>query len=71
MTPFRACGRRLDAAEPRHGRRQRDAGRCDPHRSHDDYRLVGVVAEEHVLRARYPDYADYAGSTKAIVPFIL
>lgn len=30
-----------------------------------------VVAEERVLRARYPDYADYAGSTKAIVPFIL
>ena len=30
-----------------------------------------VVAEERVLRARYPDYADYARSTKAIVPFIL
>ena len=30
-----------------------------------------VVAEERILRARYPDYADYAHSTKAIVPFIL
>jgi len=30
-----------------------------------------VVAEERILRARYPDYADYAGSTKAIVPFVL
>ena len=30
-----------------------------------------VVAEERVLRARYPDYVDYARSTKAIVPFVL
>lgn len=32
---------------------------------------IRVVAEERVLRARYADYADYARSTKAIVPFIL
>lgn len=30
-----------------------------------------VAAEERVLRARYPDYAAYAGSTKAIIPFIV
>jgi protein-S-isoprenylcysteine O-methyltransferase Ste14 len=29
-----------------------------------------VVAEERVLRARYPDYAEYARSTKAIIPFV-
>jgi protein-S-isoprenylcysteine O-methyltransferase Ste14 len=30
-----------------------------------------IVGEERSLRTRYPDYADYARSTKAIVPFIL
>ena len=30
-----------------------------------------VIAEERVLRARYPDYAEYARSTKAIIPFIV
>lgn len=30
-----------------------------------------VVAEERVLRTRYPDYAEYAGSTKAIIPFLV
>jgi protein-S-isoprenylcysteine O-methyltransferase Ste14 len=32
---------------------------------------IRVVTEERLLRARYPDYVDYARSTKAIVPFIL
>jgi protein-S-isoprenylcysteine O-methyltransferase len=30
-----------------------------------------IVIEERMLRARYPEYADYAGTTKAIVPFVL
>lgn len=30
-----------------------------------------VVAEERILRSRYPDYAEYARSTKAIIPFIV
>jgi protein-S-isoprenylcysteine O-methyltransferase Ste14 len=30
-----------------------------------------IVTEERALRCRYPDYVDYAGATKAIVPFIL
>ncbi len=32
--------------------------------------ITRIVAEERLLRARYPDYADYAGSTKALVPFV-
>lgn len=32
---------------------------------------VRIVREERLLRARFPEYADYAGSTKAVVPFIL
>ena len=30
-----------------------------------------VVAEERVLRTRYPDYAEYARSTTTIIPFIV
>jgi protein-S-isoprenylcysteine O-methyltransferase Ste14 len=30
--------------------------------------LVRVFSEEHLLRARYPDYADYSKRTKRIVP---
>jgi protein-S-isoprenylcysteine O-methyltransferase Ste14 len=30
-----------------------------------------VVAEERLLRARYPEYAEYARSTGALVPFVL
>lgn len=30
-----------------------------------------VVAEEHVLRASYPDYDAYARATKALIPFIV
>jgi protein-S-isoprenylcysteine O-methyltransferase Ste14 len=30
-----------------------------------------VVAEERALKTRYPDYADYVRSTKAIIPFIV
>lgn len=32
--------------------------------------IVRVVAEERLLRAHYPDYDDYAGSTKALVPYL-
>ena len=30
-----------------------------------------IAAEETLLRARFPDYRDYARSTKTVVPFIL
>jgi protein-S-isoprenylcysteine O-methyltransferase Ste14 len=30
-----------------------------------------ILDEERKLRARYPDYADYARSTKALVPFVV
>jgi protein-S-isoprenylcysteine O-methyltransferase Ste14 len=30
-----------------------------------------IVIEERMLRARYPEYAGYARTTKAIVPFVL
>lgn len=30
-----------------------------------------VVGEERLLRARYPEYGEYARSTKALVPFIV
>lgn len=38
--------------------------------------LAGVVAtrivlEERLLRERYPEYAAYVGSTKALVPYLL
>lgn len=38
--------------------------------------LTGIVAarivlEERLLRGRYPEYAAYAGSTKAVIPYLL
>ena len=30
-----------------------------------------IAAEERLLVARYPDYADYAARTKQVVPFLL
>jgi protein-S-isoprenylcysteine O-methyltransferase len=30
-----------------------------------------IVVEERLLRAHYPDYADYAASTKRLIPFLL
>jgi protein-S-isoprenylcysteine O-methyltransferase Ste14 len=30
-----------------------------------------IIAEERVLRARYPDYDAYARSTKALIPFVV
>lgn len=30
--------------------------------------IARVVVEERLLRAQYPDYADYARSTKALIP---
>ena len=30
-----------------------------------------IVAEERLLKARFPDYAEYARSTNAVVPFIV
>lgn len=33
--------------------------------------VVRIVKEERLLRVRFPDYADYARSTKAVIPFIL
>jgi len=32
--------------------------------------IVRVVAEERLLRAHYPEYDGYAGSTKALVPYL-
>jgi protein-S-isoprenylcysteine O-methyltransferase Ste14 len=32
--------------------------------------ITRVVVEERLLRARYPDYEDYARSTKAVVPYV-
>jgi hypothetical protein len=32
---------------------------------------IRVVTEERLLRARYPEYRDYARSTKALVPFVI
>lgn len=32
--------------------------------------IARVVAEERLLRARYVDYADYALTTKALMPFV-
>jgi len=32
--------------------------------------ITRVVVEERLLRARYPDYDDYARSTKALVPYV-
>lgn len=38
--------------------------------------VTGVVAircmtEEQLLRARYPDYAEYSRKTKRIIPFVI
>jgi len=32
---------------------------------------VRIVTEERLLRARYPDYAEYAHKTRRIIPFII
>ena len=32
--------------------------------------ITRVVVEERLLRIRYPDYDDYARSTKALVPYV-
>jgi len=32
---------------------------------------VRVVAEEELVTAEYPEYAEYASHTKRIVPFVL
>jgi protein-S-isoprenylcysteine O-methyltransferase Ste14 len=32
---------------------------------------VRIAAEERLLRARYPEYASYAATTKRLVPFLL
>jgi len=33
--------------------------------------VIRVIAEERLLRARYPGYAQYAAATKALVPYIV
>jgi protein-S-isoprenylcysteine O-methyltransferase Ste14 len=33
--------------------------------------VARVIAEERLLRARYPEYGEYARSTKALVPFVV
>jgi protein-S-isoprenylcysteine O-methyltransferase Ste14 len=33
--------------------------------------VARVIAEERLLRARYPDYQQYALSTKALVPYLV
>jgi protein-S-isoprenylcysteine O-methyltransferase Ste14 len=33
--------------------------------------VARVVAEERLLRARYPEYVSYSRSTKALLPFVL
>lgn len=30
-----------------------------------------IIAEERLLRAKYPEYLDYSRSTKALIPFVL
>jgi protein-S-isoprenylcysteine O-methyltransferase Ste14 len=32
--------------------------------------ITRVVVEERLLRARYPEYDEYARSTKTLVPFV-
>ena len=32
---------------------------------------VRIVAEEHLVLEMYPEYAEYAGHTKRIIPFVL
>jgi protein-S-isoprenylcysteine O-methyltransferase Ste14 len=33
--------------------------------------VIRVIMEERLLRARYPAYAAYAASTKALVPYLV
>jgi protein-S-isoprenylcysteine O-methyltransferase Ste14 len=33
--------------------------------------VVRIFCEEHLLRAAYPEYADYAKRTKRLVPFVV
>ncbi len=33
--------------------------------------FMRIIAEERLLLARYPDYADYAAKTKRVIPFLL
>jgi protein-S-isoprenylcysteine O-methyltransferase Ste14 len=30
-----------------------------------------LIAEERLLRTRYPEYGEYARSTKALIPFVV
>ena len=32
---------------------------------------IRIVTEEQFLRARFPDYVEYSGQTKRIIPFII
>ena len=32
--------------------------------------VVRVLAEERLLTAKYPDYRDYARTTKALIPYV-
>lgn len=32
--------------------------------------VVRVIVEERLLRATYPEYADYSRSTRALIPFV-
>lgn len=32
---------------------------------------IRIVTEEQFLRAHYPDYAEYSGKTKRIIPFVI
>jgi len=32
--------------------------------------IARVIAEERLLKAKYPDYVEYARSTKAVVPYL-
>ncbi len=32
--------------------------------------VARVIAEERLLRERYPEYPDYARATKALVPYV-
>ncbi len=33
--------------------------------------VARILVEERLLRARFPDYAEYARSTRAVVPYVL
>lgn len=35
------------------------------------FALVRIVVEERLLREQYPDYGDYVGATKALIPFLV